>query len=104
MLVYQLIFLIFNQITVDNFRVLYRYINKRVVISCAMYCRVYNIGIVVRQGRGRYQNTNIVTFSPRYQLENRSSHKLAFVQKHIIEGQVCFDDRLHVPYKCVMMM
>ena len=44
---------------------------------------VYNIGIDVRQGRGRYRDTNIVTFSPRYQLDNRSSHKLVFAQKHL---------------------
>ena len=51
--------------------------------------RVYNIGIEVRAGRGRYYDTNIVTFSPRYQLDNRSCHKLAFAQKHMADkGQV----------------
>ncbi len=45
--------------------------------------RVYNIGIEVRQGRGRYHDTNIVSFSPRYQLDNRSSYKLAFAQRHL---------------------
>ena len=49
--------------------------------------RVYNIGIEVRQGRGRYRDTNIVTFSPRYQLDNRSSHKLAFAQKYMADRQ-----------------
>ena len=48
-----------------------------------VYCRVYNIGIEVRQGRGRYCETNIVTFTPRYQLDNQSSHKLAYAQRHI---------------------
>ena len=50
---------------------------------------VYNIGIDVRQGRGRYCDTNIVTFSPRYQLDNRSSYKVHFAQRHIAQrGQV----------------
>lgn len=39
------------------------------------------IGIEVRGGRGRYTHTNIVTFSPRFQLYNRSSYKLQFAQK-----------------------
>lgn len=39
------------------------------------------IGIEVRRGRGRYTQTNIVTFSPRFQLYNRSSYKLQFAQK-----------------------
>lgn len=41
---------------------------------------VYNIGIDVRVGRGRYSDTHIVTLSPRYQLDNRTSHKLEFSQ------------------------
>lgn len=56
--------------------------------------KVFNVGIDVRQGRGRYCDTNIVTFSPRYQLDNRSSKRLNFAQRHIIKrGQVflkCF--------------
>lgn len=42
---------------------------------------VYIVGIDVRMGRGRYRDTYIVTFSPRYLLENKSSHKLDFTQK-----------------------
>lgn len=41
---------------------------------------VYNIGIDVRVGRGRYSDTHIVTLSPRYQLDNRTSHKLELCQ------------------------
>lgn len=41
---------------------------------------VYNIGIDVRIGRGRYGDCHIVTLSPRYHLDNRSSHKLEFSQ------------------------
>ncbi|XP_030843346.1 vacuolar protein sorting-associated protein 13D-like [Strongylocentrotus purpuratus] len=47
---------------------------------------VYNIGIDVRPGRGRYHETKIVTFVPRFQLENRSSHHLAFAQRHLTTG------------------
>lgn len=50
--------------------------------------RVYNIGIESRQGRGPYCDTNIVTFTPRYQLENRSCYKLAFAQKHFVDRSV----------------
>lgn len=39
------------------------------------------IGIEVRRGRGRYSQTSIVTFSPRFQLYNRSSYTLQFAQK-----------------------
>ncbi|KAL7019068.1 hypothetical protein ACKWTF_011000 [Chironomus riparius] len=39
------------------------------------------IGIEVRRGRGRYSQTSIVTFSPRFQLYNKSSYKLQFAQK-----------------------
>lgn len=39
------------------------------------------IGIEVRRGRGRYSKTSVLTFSPRFQLYNRSSYKLQFSQK-----------------------
>jgi len=60
-----------------------------------MDCRVYNIGIEVRQGRGRYCETNIVTFTPRYQLDNRSSHKLAYAQRHFASQHVSIAAHLH---------
>ncbi|GFQ85231.1 vacuolar protein sorting-associated protein 13D [Trichonephila clavata] len=41
---------------------------------------VYNIGIDVRVGKGRYGDTHIVTLSPRYYLDNSTSHKLEFCQ------------------------
>ncbi|CAL1290806.1 unnamed protein product [Larinioides sclopetarius] len=41
---------------------------------------VYNIGIDVRAGKGKYGDTYIVTLSPRYYLDNSSSHKLEFCQ------------------------
>ncbi|XP_055378948.1 intermembrane lipid transfer protein Vps13D [Condylostylus longicornis] len=46
------------------------------------------IGVEVRRGRGRYSRTSVVTFSPRFQLYNRSSHKLQFAQKCSIEDAI----------------
>ncbi|TSM04819.1 Vacuolar protein sorting-associated protein 13D [Bagarius yarrelli] len=48
---------------------------------------IYNIGINVRKGKGRYQDTHIVTFAPRYLLDNQSSHKLAFSQREFAKGK-----------------
>nr|XP_043893555.1 vacuolar protein sorting-associated protein 13D isoform X3 [Solea senegalensis] len=48
---------------------------------------IYNIGISVRKGKGRYRDTHIVTFAPRYLLDNRSTHKLAFAQKEFAKGK-----------------
>lgn len=39
------------------------------------------LGTEIRCGRGRYAKTRVVTFSPRFQLYNRSSFKLQFAQK-----------------------
>lgn len=48
---------------------------------------IYNIGINVKKGRGRYIDTCMVTFAPRYLLDNKSSYKLAFVQREFARGQ-----------------
>ncbi|XP_041130652.1 vacuolar protein sorting-associated protein 13D-like isoform X3 [Polyodon spathula] len=48
---------------------------------------IYNIGINVRKGKGRYQDTHIVTFAPRYLLDNKSSHQLAFSQREFARGK-----------------
>ncbi|KAM9855129.1 intermembrane lipid transfer protein VPS13D [Aulostomus maculatus] len=48
---------------------------------------IYNIGISVRNGKGRYRDTHIVTFAPRYLLDNRSTHKLAFAQREFARGK-----------------
>ncbi|XP_077106391.1 intermembrane lipid transfer protein VPS13D isoform X2 [Ranitomeya variabilis] len=48
---------------------------------------IYNIGIDVKKGRGRYRHTCMVTFAPRYLLINKSSHKLAFAQREFARGQ-----------------
>lgn len=41
----------------------------------------FMVGLEVRRGRGRYAKTSVVTFSPRFQIYNRSSHRLQFAQK-----------------------
>lgn len=46
------------------------------------------IGTEVRCGRGRYAKTRVVTFSPRFQLYNRSSYKLQFAQKYFANSSV----------------
>ncbi|XP_029434245.1 vacuolar protein sorting-associated protein 13D isoform X2 [Rhinatrema bivittatum] len=48
---------------------------------------IYNIGIDVKKGRGRYVDTCMVTFAPRYLLDNKSTHKLAFAQREFARGQ-----------------
>uniref|UniRef100_A0A8C3LML7 Vacuolar protein sorting 13 homolog D n=1 Tax=Chrysolophus pictus TaxID=9089 RepID=A0A8C3LML7_CHRPC len=48
---------------------------------------IYSIGIDVKKGRGRYIDTCMVTFAPRYLLDNKSSYKLAFVQREFARGQ-----------------
>uniref|UniRef100_A0A914WU78 Vacuolar protein sorting-associated protein 13 DH-like domain-containing protein n=1 Tax=Plectus sambesii TaxID=2011161 RepID=A0A914WU78_9BILA len=42
---------------------------------------VYSIGVEVRQGQGRYKATQVVLFTPRYILANRTAHKLIVAQK-----------------------
>ncbi|XP_039611356.1 vacuolar protein sorting-associated protein 13D isoform X2 [Polypterus senegalus] len=48
---------------------------------------IYNIGINVRKGKGRYQDTHVVTFAPRYLLDNKSCHQLAFSQREFARGK-----------------
>ncbi|XP_060085097.1 intermembrane lipid transfer protein VPS13D-like [Ylistrum balloti] len=56
---------------------------RRFTIAITNALQVYNIGIEVRQGKGKYRDTNIVTFAPRFEIDNQSSHNLAIVQRHI---------------------
>ncbi|XP_013405463.1 vacuolar protein sorting-associated protein 13D-like isoform X2 [Lingula anatina] len=49
--------------------------------------KVYNIGIEIRQGQGRHRDTYIVTFTPRFTLDNKSSYRLAFAQRHQVTGK-----------------
>nr|XP_033778552.1 vacuolar protein sorting-associated protein 13D isoform X3 [Geotrypetes seraphini] len=48
---------------------------------------IYNIGIDVKKGRGRYVDSCMVTFAPRYLLDNKSTYKLAFAQREFARGQ-----------------
>ncbi|GAB1600262.1 intermembrane lipid transfer protein VPS13D [Argonauta hians] len=44
--------------------------------------RVFTIGIEVKQGCGMYCDTNIVTFAPRYCIDNQSQYKLSIIQQY----------------------
>ena len=64
--------------------------------------KVYEIGIEVQNGRGRYKDTKVVTLSPRYQVENLSSFKLQIAQRCTINNQTQavpdhLDSRITVP-------
>ncbi|KAF0036552.1 hypothetical protein F2P81_011864 [Scophthalmus maximus] len=50
-------------------------------------CFSENEGISVQKGKGRYRDSHIVTFAPRYLLDNRSTHKLAFAQREFARGK-----------------
>jgi vacuolar protein sorting-associated protein 13D len=50
--------------------------------------RIYIIGIDVRTGKGRYSDTLIVTFSPRFQIHNQSPYKMQI-------SQHCFATTFH---------
>ena len=50
-------------------------------------------GIETRPGRGRYGDTHIITVSPRFQVDNRSSHRLLLSQLHFAESFVSRDRR-----------
>lgn len=50
--------------------------------------KVFVVGLEVRQGKGKYRSTNIITISPRFQLHNRSSYELIFAQS--CDVKVCF--------------
>ena len=54
----------------------------------SMFSRVYNIGIQVTPGRGRYRGTNIVTFAPQFVLDNQSGCKLAIAQHFVTKKEV----------------
>ena len=64
------------------------YIAPSLYLHRNIYIRVYDVGIDVRFGQGRFRDTRIVTFAPRYQFENRSAHILAFQQRHFVREQV----------------
>lgn len=49
--------------------------------------KVYEVGIEIRNGKGRYRDSTIITLSPRYQIENSSSHNLEISQKFAIHSR-----------------
>lgn len=50
--------------------------------------KVYEIGIEVRNGKGRYRDTFVVTLTPRYQIENSSSLCLEVTQKYATSSEI----------------
>ena len=64
-----------------------------IVLYCDIYCyREYQIGMQIRRGQGKHQVTKLVTFVARFQLENKTPFKLAYLQRHLIDDT----DLLHV--------
>jgi len=51
-------------------------------------CREYQIGVEVKRGRGQLRNTRVVRFVTRYQLENTTQYKIAYVQRHQLKEEV----------------
>ncbi|KAH3833861.1 hypothetical protein DPMN_107177, partial [Dreissena polymorpha] len=67
---------------------------------------IYNIGIEVKQGKGHFRATTIVTFAPRYCISNMSEHKLCIAQRHFthaeaqshMEGQLTSFTQCNMPF------
>ena len=57
-------------------------------INICSNSREFQIGVEIHRGRGGYQNTRVVTFVARYQLENRTQYHLAYLQRHQLRQQV----------------
>ncbi len=51
--------------------------------------REYQIGVDIQRGRSQYTGTRVVTMVARYQLENKTQYKIAYLQQHQLEDQVC---------------
>ncbi|TKR63468.1 hypothetical protein L596_027295 [Steinernema carpocapsae] len=70
----------------------------KLIVSHSMEANlIYNVGVDVRQGQGRYKDTQVVLLTPRYQLDNQSSHKLSLTHyeyvgrpnKHVLIDSKC---------------
>ncbi|GFN93642.1 vacuolar protein sorting-associated protein 13d, partial [Plakobranchus ocellatus] len=61
---------------------------------------VYNIGIQVTPGRGRYRGTNIVTFAPRFVVDNQSAYKLAIAQHFVTKKEITQQEYLRALPQC----
>lgn len=57
---------------------------------------VYTIGVDVKQGSGKYSNTNYVVLSPRFLLDNRSSCIIEFAQRFATREQYSHQHRYHI--------
>lgn len=47
--------------------------------------RSYDIGITMSWGQGVFSQTKIVSFVPRFQMDNQTSHKLTVIQRYILQ-------------------
>jgi vacuolar protein sorting-associated protein 13D len=56
---------------------------------------VYNVGVEVRQGTGRYKNTQVVLLTPRYRINNQSSHRLYLAKREDIYVSRGLYDMVH---------
>ena len=65
-------------------------------VSLISFSRVYNIGIETSRGVGRYHDTSMVVLVPRNKIINKSSHRVAFTQKHLTKPQVCYMHIIHI--------
>lgn len=70
-------------------------INMREKKNVSIISEFITSGISVRKGKGNYRDTHIVTFAPRYLLDNRSTHKLAFAQREFARGKVRYSSDCH---------
>lgn len=50
--------------------------------------RIYNVGVELRQGTGRYKDTQVVIFTPRYHLNNQSSVQLFVCHEEDIQARL----------------
>ncbi|KAK0393450.1 hypothetical protein QR680_000217 [Steinernema hermaphroditum] len=46
---------------------------------------IYNVGVDVRQGQGRYKDTQVVLLTPRYHLDNQSSSRLFLAHYEFVD-------------------
>ena len=46
--------------------------------------REYQIGMEIHRGSHQYNETRVVTFVARFQIENRTSFKLGYLQRHVL--------------------
>ena len=57
-----------------------------VIIIVIVSFREYQIGMEIHRGTHQYNDTRVVTFVARFQLENRTAFKLAYLQRHVLSS------------------